>query len=117
MKNGWRNWMQGPQGPKGDPGEDGPSGPPGPQGPTLRVVDGAGIVLGIPHNFYGFPPQAVVININPVPAVFNEELGLSLTTDTLRGFPTALNFKDPDCQGGALRAPGLHRPHHVPIDP
>jgi hypothetical protein len=78
------------QGPQGEPGMDGMDGLDGNAGPSLRILDGAGTVLGIlGHN--GLRP-------------FNVQLGLSIPVSTLRGRPnTNVFFDAPDCGAGAGR--------------
>ena len=95
------SWNQaGPQGPPGMDGMDGELGEPGPEGPpgpSLRVLDGAGTVLGIPSS--GEAGEQ---------AFFNEELGLLITYGTARNanYPGEIFFPQLACQGQAFIAAG-----------
>ncbi len=83
--------VQGPPGADGTDGTDGMdggTGPEGPPGPTLRVIDGAGDVLGIPYDDRRF---------------FNEEIGASFSIAILLA-PSLLKtlfFDAPGCTGQA----------------
>jgi hypothetical protein len=72
--------QQGPHGEKGDPGDQGPPGPP------LGRFDGAGSLLGIAVGA----------------GVFNEEIGMQIPFQTLRGrVGGRLSFPEQECQGQA----------------
>ena len=83
--------VQGPPGADGmdgTDGMDGGTGPEGPPGPSLRVIDGAGDVLGIPYDDRRF---------------FNEEIGASFSIAILLepSLLKTLFFDAPGCTGQA----------------